>query len=116
MTTEESGTERLMNALINKMESMDHSLSSLRQENLELRKMIQHPGNLLKRAGFQSVHTPLSEDVQSDNFRADLGMGEATLLKRDKIDLADMTNEDVNQMSWDDIHELADSTKQVEVL
>jgi hypothetical protein len=125
VTTEESGTERLMNALINKMESMDHSLSSLRQENLELRKMIQRPGNLLKRAGFQSVHTPLSEDVKTDAFRADLqaGIGEATLFQKGNsqhmdhmIDLADMSNEDVNQMSWDDIHELADNTKKVEVL
>lgn len=116
MTTEESGTERLMNALITKMESMDRSLDSLRQENLELKKMIQQPGNLLKRAGFVSVNTPLSEDVEVDNFRADLEMGEAILMKGNKIDMADMSNEDIHQMSWDDIHELADNTKNVEVL
>ena len=116
MTTEESGTERLMNALINKMESMDRSLDSLKQENLELKKMIQRPGNLLKRAGFVSVNTPLSEGVEPDNFRADLEMGEATLLKGNKVDIGVMSNEDVHQMSWDDIHELADNTKNVEVL
>jgi environmental stress-induced protein Ves len=116
VTTEESGTERLMNALINKMESMDRSLDSLKQENLELKKMIQRPGNLLKRAGFVSVNTPLSEGVEPDNFRADLEMGEATLLKGNKVDIGVMSNEDVHQMSWDDIHELADNTKNVEVL
>ena len=57
------------------------SVDSLKQENIELKKMIQRPGNLLKRAGFVSVNTPLSEDVETDNFRADLDMGEATLLK-----------------------------------
>lgn len=116
MSTEESGTERLMNALINKMESMDRSLDSLKQENIELKKMIQRPGNLLKRAGFVSVNTPLSEDVETDNFRADLDMGEATLLKGKNVDIGVMSNEDVHQMSWDDIHDLADSTKNVEVL
>tara|TARA_R100000995_G_C3431114_1_gene98549 strand:+ start:50 stop:403 length:354 start_codon:yes stop_codon:yes gene_type:complete len=117
VTEEESGTERLMNALINKMESMDRSLDSLKQENLELKKMIQQPRNLLKRAGFVSVQTPLSEGVEPDNFRADLDMGEATLLKGgNKVDMGEMSNEDVHQMSWDDIHELADNTKKVEVL
>ncbi len=116
MTAEESGTERLMNALINKMESMDRSLDSLKQENLELKKMIQRPGNLLKRAGFVSVNTPLSEDVEADNFRGDLEVGEATLLKGNRVDMGEMSNEDIHQMSWDDIHELADNTKNVEVL
>jgi hypothetical protein len=112
---EESGTERLMNALITKMESMDRSLDGLKQENLELRKMIQQPGNLLKRAGFVSIQTPLSENVVTDNFRADLSTGEATLLKGDGMDMGELSNEAVHQMSWDDIHELADNTKKVEV-
>ena len=43
-------------------------------------------------------------------------MGEATLLKGNRVDMGDMSNEDIHQMSWDDIHELADSTKNVEVL
>ena len=114
--TEESKTERLMNALITKMESMDHSLNSLRQENIELKKMIQKPRNLLKRAGFVSVNTPLSEDVEPDNFRGDLDMGEATLMKGRNYDFGDMSNEEVHEMSWKDIHDLADNTKEVEAM
>ena len=114
--TEENKTERLMNALIAKMESMDNSLNSLKQENAELKKMIQQPRNLLKRAGFVSVSTPLSEDVETDNFRADLEMGEATLMKGRNFDFGGMTNEQVHEMSWDDIHELADNTKEVEAV
>ena len=116
MTTEESGTERLMNALINKMESMDRSLDSLKQENLELKKMIQQPGNLLKRAGFVSVNTPLSEDVEPDNFRADLEMGEATLLKGNRVDMGDMIIEYFFLLAWVVIDDLAVFSKNVVVL
>ena len=103
-----------MNALINKMESMDRSLDGLKQENLALKKMIQQPGNLLKRAGFVSVQTPLSEGVETDNFRADLRTGTGSSLLKDdtnNLDMGEMTNEAVHQMSWDAIHDLADTSK-----
>jgi hypothetical protein len=112
--SDESNTERLMNALITKMESMDNSLHSLKQENIELKKMIQQPRNLLKRAGFVSVRTPFSEDVEPDGFRGDLDLGEATLTKA--ANLGEMSNEEVHNMSWDDIHELAGNVKEVEAL
>ena len=49
----ESNTERLMNALINKMETKDNSLGELKFENRELKKMLLNPAQLLKRAGFR---------------------------------------------------------------
>ena len=113
---DKSNTEKLMNAIINKMESMDHSIDDLKNENNQLKKMINNPGNILKRAGFLSAETPLTTGLTVDNFRADLGLGEATLLKNAESRLDDLSNEDVHQMSWDDIHKMADMTKNVEEL
>ena len=112
---EGSNTEKLMSALINKMENMDSSLNDLRNENRELRKMMNNPGVLLKKAGFVSTTTPLSEDVSIDPFRGDMGLGDATLLKTDNSDLSEFTNEQVHEMSWADIHEMADQAQDVEV-
>ena len=113
---EESNTERLMNALINKMESMDSSLDELKGENRELRKMLLNPGQLLKRAGFVSMSTPLSEDVRIDPFRGDMAIGDATLLKTDNTPFEDISNVEIHEMSWDDIHEMAEQSKEVEVV
>lgn len=116
MTTE-SNTERLMNALINKMETMDYSLDELRSENRELKKMMLNPGQLLKRAGFVSTTTPLTEDVSIDPFRGDMGLGDATLLKNDGgIGIAEMSSEDIHEMTWDEIHEIAEQSKETDVV
>lgn len=70
MSDEVSPTERLMNTLISKMESMDSDLQSLKHENALLRKAIRDPTSLLRKAGYVSSMTPLSEDVEVDAFRA----------------------------------------------
>ena len=112
---EESNTEKLMNALINKMESMDSSLNDLKSENRELRKMMLNPGQLLKRAGFVSVSTPFSEDVRMDPFRGDLGLADGSTITKGE-DFSDFTNEQVHEMTWDEIHEMAEQSKSVEVV
>tara|TARA_R100000005_G_C5001383_1_gene208583 strand:+ start:2589 stop:2942 length:354 start_codon:yes stop_codon:yes gene_type:complete len=112
-----SKTEKLMSALINKMESMDSSLNDLKTENAELKKMMLNPGQLLKRAGFVSVRTPLSEDVGVDAFRADMGLGDASdIVKAEGVDFSEYTNEQVAEMSWSDIHEMAEQSKSTEVV
>lgn len=110
-----SSTEKLMNALITKMESMDSSLNDLRNENMELRKMMNNPAALLKKAGFVSTTTTLPEDISPDPFRNDLGLGDATLLKNENSNLSEFTNEQVHEMSWADIHEMAEQAQDVEV-
>jgi hypothetical protein len=71
MAEEQDVTERLMNALISKMESMDSDIRSVRAENDQLRKMMANPATLLKRAGYVRTNTPLSEDMLDDPFRMD---------------------------------------------
>ncbi len=114
---ETSKTERLMNALINKMETMDNSLGELKVENQQLRKMLLNPSQLLKRAGFVSTSTPFSEDIDSDPFRADMGLGDAALLKTDNnAVIGDMTSEEIHGMTWDEIHEMAEQSRDVDVV
>jgi hypothetical protein len=104
---EESATERLMNTLISKMESMDGDLQSLKAENVALRKALSNPTNLLKKAGFVSSMTPLSEDVEVDAFRAH----DDSIIKGH----SDFSNADIHKMSWDEIHEMAEQAKNTEV-
>tara|TARA_B110001452_G_C15120692_1_gene390594 strand:- start:9 stop:326 length:318 start_codon:yes stop_codon:yes gene_type:complete len=96
-------TEKLMNTLINKMESMDNEIISLR-------RMINSPQAILKKAGFIPVRTPFSEDVESDAFRAD------TFVKSDIPDSANpdtYSNEEIHDMTWQDIHEMAEQHREV---
>jgi hypothetical protein len=96
-------TEKLMSTLINKMESMDNEIISLR-------KMINSPQAILKKAGFIPVRTPFSEDVESDAFRAD------TFVKSDIPDSANpdtYSNEEIHDMTWQDIHEMAEQYREV---
>tara|TARA_R100001086_G_C11845759_1_gene260180 strand:- start:471 stop:809 length:339 start_codon:yes stop_codon:yes gene_type:complete len=103
----ESPTERLMSTLVTKMESMDHDLQILKNENQRLHRIINDPTSLLRKAGFVATMTPLSEDVQTDAFRSD----EGTLLKANDT----FTNEEIHLMSWEEIHEMADQAKNTEV-
>lgn len=116
MIESESNTERLMNALINKMESMDDSLGELRSENKELKKMLLNPGQLLKRAGFVSMTTPLAEDIRMDPFRGDLPLGDASLLKTDSLEIGLLSSEEIHEMSWDEIHEMAEQSRDTDVV
>lgn len=106
----ENVAERLMGALISKMENMDSSLQLLKAENQQLRHMMNNPAALLRKAGFVSARSQAPEDVLPDVFR---GEGEDFLLKgEDGQDIhVPKTNADFHQMEWSDIHALADQAK-----
>ena len=107
----ENVAERLMGALISKMESMDENLQAIKAENKELRKMMNNPANMLKKAGFISSSTRRPQDVLEDSFRGEVG---DTILKgADGEDLSvPRTNADFHKMEWADIHALAEEAKQ----
>lgn len=110
---EEDVTERLMNALISKMETMDRDIQSVRAENAMLRKAIDNPQIILRKAGYVPYSTPLSEDVTVDAFRADMETSSGTILKQDENNPDKYSNEQIHEMSWDDIHEMADQHREV---
>ena len=99
---------QLMDTLITKMESMDKDIQLLMDENQQMRKMIDNPVHLMKRAGFVPSRTPFAEDLQTDPFRGD------ELLKGDSSsDLETFSNEDIHDMSWEDIHDMADQHREI---
>ena len=111
MTDErENVAERLMGALISKMESMDVGLQVLKAENQQLKRMIENPANLLRKAGFVPVSTQRPTDVIEDGFRGDV---EDFILKgEDGIQITvPKTNADFHSMEWNDIHALAEQAK-----
>ena len=112
MADEPSSTERLMNALITKMEGMDTDLQLLKAENQRLRTMYSNPEAMLKKAGFVKTGTPLSEDLLPDPFRNDEGL----LMKNESGFLMPQSNEEFHALSWDAIHEMADSAKDKELI
>ena len=63
--------EKLMGALITKMENMDAGLQLLKAENAELKKALLNPAVLLRKAGFVSAKNNMPEDVMPDLFRGD---------------------------------------------
>ena len=112
LAEEPSSTERLMNALITKMEGMDGDLQLLKAENKRLRALYSNPEAMLKKAGFVKTATPLSEDILPDPFRNDEGL----LMKNETGFVMPQSNEEFHSMSWDDIHEMADASKNKEMI
>lgn len=103
--------EQLMSALINKMESMDAGLQSLKEENAQLKKMMNNPSVLLRKAGFVAVNTQHPEDVIIDGFRGEVD-DSAILKGADGLAIGvPTTNEDFHKMDWADIHALAEQAK-----
>jgi hypothetical protein len=108
----EEGTEKLMNTLISKMESMDNEVQILKVENASLRRMMDNPHSILRKAGFVPYATPYSEDVEVDAFRADV----QTIKKEDggsRSDPEKFSNSEIHEMSWDEIHDMADQHREV---
>lgn len=103
----ESTAEKLMGALISKMENMDSDLRTLKQENLNLRKAIADPMNMLRKAGFVMSRTETPTGIPQDDFRP---IGDDMLIKGTDIDMPS-TNEEFHQMEWAEIHALAESAK-----
>ena len=113
--SEESVAERLMNALITKMENMDSDLQVLKAENVQLRQALSDPITMLRKAGFVPAATPLSQDVSTDAFRGDVGVEnsmDSALLKSQN----EYTNNEIHLMSWEEIHEMAEQAKSTEVI
>ena len=108
----QSVAERLMGVLITKMENMDSDLESLKHENMRLRKMITNPTIMLKKMGMVRATTPLTENVMNDAFRND--MNDDSIMKGVNSSIP-QTNEDFHNMSWEDIHDMAQSAKTSEV-
>jgi len=109
---EANNADRLMNVLITKMEDMDGNINALREENLRLRKMVSNPTHMLKKMGLVRSITPLTEDVRDDPFRND--MNPSSIMKGDNSSVP-LTNEAFHDLSWDDIHEMAQNVKDVTV-
>ncbi len=107
----ENVAERLMGALITKMEVMDAGIQTLKAENQQLKKMIQDPAALLKKAGFVSITTQMPSDVTVDGFRGDV---DDFILKGEDGEVIDVptSNADFHKMEWADIHALAEEAKQ----
>ena len=112
MTDDNEGSvaEKLMNALISKMEVMDSNLQVLKAENEVLKGLVGDPATLLKKAGFVSRKTAAPVDVMPDIFRGD---SHFDILKNDNgggIDIP-TSNQAFHEMDWDDIHQLAAEAK-----
>tara|TARA_R100000353_G_scaffold113317_3_gene81114 strand:+ start:417 stop:788 length:372 start_codon:yes stop_codon:yes gene_type:complete len=107
----ENVAERLMGALISKMEVMDAGIQTLKAENMLMKKMMQDPATLLKKAGFVSVSTEMPADVLVDGFRGEV---DDFVLKGENGEPVDVptTNADFHKMEWADIHALAEEAKQ----
>ena len=107
--SEETDAMTLMKALIGKMESMD-------AEIISMRKSMNTPELLLKRAGFVRAKTPANEDVWGDPLR---GARDDVISKAAAaIDDAGMSmpssNEEWHDMSWEEIHAMANTAAEVE--
>lgn len=107
-----SSAEQLMTVLISKMEVMDNDLSLIKAENKALKQIMANPQSLMKKMGLVAVTTSLPTDVSIDPLRADLDMGN---LLKGVVSSIPQSNEEFHEMSWDDIHELAQDAKSTEM-
>jgi len=107
--SEESSVERLMSVLITKMEGMDSDLALLKAENERLRGLIASPKGLFRKAGFVPVTTPYTDDLMPDPLRMDIE--DNSILKGGPVSSIPQSNEEFHNMSWEDIHEMAQQAK-----
>ena len=107
MSEGENTAEKLMGALISKMENMDSDLRTLKQENINLRKAIADPMNMLRKAGFVMSKTQRPSGMIQDDFRP---IGDDMLIKGTDIEMPS-TNAEFHNMEWSEIHALAESAK-----
>lgn len=107
--SEQTDAMILMKALISKMESMDAEITSMR-------KSMDTPELLLKRAGFVRANTPANEDVWGDPLRGDrddvISKAAAAI---DDIGMSmPESNKEWHDMSWDEIHAMANTAAEAE--
>ena len=107
---EEADAMMLMKALIGKMEAMDAELRMVR-------KQVSNPQTMLRKSGFVKAVTPASEDVWGDPLRGgrDEVISKAAGSRSEAMGtpMPD-TNEDWHEMSWDAIHEMANTAAEAE--
>lgn len=101
----------LVDALITKMERMDGDIGILQEQNIELRKMISNPANLLQKAGYVRTSTPATEDVWGDPLRGDRNevIEKAAIMVDGIMVDPPSNNQDWHDMGWDEIHAMAES-------
>ena len=102
----------MLGVLITQLARMDGDMESLKQANMRLRKMITNPTIMLKKMGMVKASTPFTENVTGDAFRND--MNDDSIMKGVNSSVP-QTNEEFHNMSWEDIHEMAQSAKETEV-
>lgn len=108
--TDEGNATLLMKALISKMESMDAELNMLR-------KQVSNPQAMLRKSGFVKATTPASEDVWGDPLRGerDEVIAKAGDGVNESLGIAmPSTNEEWHEMSWEDIHAMANVAAEAE--
>jgi len=108
----ENNAEKLMGVLINKMEIMDSNLNIIKAENDALRRLINNPQALLRKMGLVSVSTPFTDDLQIDPFRGDIDFS-GDIMKSNQQNITSISNEELHEMSWEDIHEMANDARGV---
>ncbi len=106
----------LVDALITKMERMDGDIGVLREQNLELRKMISNPSSLLQKAGYVKTATPATEDVWGDPLRGDRNevIEKAAIMIDGIMVEPPSSNQDWHEMGWEEIHAMADQAATAE--
>ena len=101
-----------MGVLINKMEIMDSNLNIIKAENDALRRLINNPQALLRKMGLVSVSTPFTDDLQVDPFRGDMDFSNE-IMKSNQQNITSISNEELHEMSWEYIHEMANDARGV---
>jgi len=101
-----------MGVLINKMEIMDSNLNIIKAENDALRRLINNPQALLRKMGLVSVSTPFTDDLQIDPFRNDMDFS-GNIMKSNQQNITSISNEELHEMSWEDIHDMANDARGV---
>jgi hypothetical protein len=107
---EEADAMVLMKALISKMEAMDAELGMLR-------KQVSNPQTMLRKSGFIKAVTPASEDVWGDPLRGERNdvISKAGQEINDSVGISmPHTNEEWHDLSWDDIHSMANVAAEAE--
>ena len=101
-----------MGVLINKMEIMDSNLNIIKAENDALRRLINNPQALLRKMGLVSGSTPFTDDLQVDAFRGDMDFSNE-IMNSNPQNITSISNEELHEMSWEDIHEMANDARGV---
>ena len=94
---QESNAHKLLEALINKMEDMDNRM-------IKMEYQLNTPHNMLKKAGYVAMRTPIAEGNFVDDFRNEVTETPNAIIKSPQEDLS---NEDIHKMSWEEIHDMA---------